>query len=453
MPGRPSPAPYRAAFAAFALTFLVWIPSLSGSFAKDDLANIEANPVLQRPSEWPRFFYDAGAASADPSVRDTYRPLASLSYGLTARLLGPHPFFFHLADVLGHALNAALVLLVGWELCASLPAAAAGAAWFALHPAQAEGVSYISAAHPGVFSLLLTLLALLLHRGGRRAAALSCFLAATLFKESAVAFAPLFALPFWTRNRTGSPKPALRAAAPFLLVSAAALAARLPVLGGLGRYPPAGGQWSSQLEFALSGLTLHARGALWPYGQRVCYSLYDGGARVLAPAGALLAAAWCAALAVAWRRRSDWLTPLAWGGAALITVSNLVPRPILAADRFLYPFFPAVAWAVALLLARRPKAAAAALALSLLWLTPRCLEQQFAWRSNFTIDLASRQASEDPCAAAVLSVDYVNFGYRARAAELAREALKRRPGPAAEAALRRAVELAPRGEGRPVTGR
>ena len=67
---------------------------------------------------------------------------------------------------LGKTITAGVVLLIGWELCGSLPAAAAGALLFALHPAQAESVSYVSGARPSVFSLLFCLLSLRAHRGG-----------------------------------------------------------------------------------------------------------------------------------------------------------------------------------------------------------------------------------------------------------------------------------------------
>ncbi|PIR18273.1 MAG: hypothetical protein COV48_07685 [Elusimicrobia bacterium CG11_big_fil_rev_8_21_14_0_20_64_6] len=426
-----------AAIAAFSLTFLIWSPSLSGSFAKDDISNIAVNPVTERPGEWPRFFFDPAAATTDPELRDTYRPLASLSYGLTAVVFGKNPFFFHLAAVLGHAANAALVLLIAWELCASLPAAAAGAAWFAFHPVQAEGVSYISAAHPGVFALLLTLLALRLHRRGRRGPALAFFLAAGLFKESAVAFAPLFILSTWTRTPREEWKKAARAGLPYFAVSLVILAARLPVLHGLGQYAPYGGSWPTQVVFALGGVAAHARDAFWPYGQSVCYSLSGPNIQAQAAAGAIVLLAWGAALYAAWRRRSPWLLPLCWPAAALLTVSNIVPRPIFAADRFLYAALPGAAWSLALLLRRRPRLAAGIAALLFIWLAPRCLEQQAAWKNNFTIDLASYQATTDPCAAGVLAIDYFNAGDFARASALVHEGLSRMPSPPVERALNR----------------
>lgn len=112
---------------AWAAAFAIWSPSLSGSFLKDDDSNFVQNPAVAAPSRWPSFFYLKAANSREKELTVAYRPLATLSYALTARLTGFNPFFFHLVDVAGHAANAALVLLIAFELCGSWPAAAAGA--------------------------------------------------------------------------------------------------------------------------------------------------------------------------------------------------------------------------------------------------------------------------------------------------------------------------------------
>ena len=128
---------------------------------------------------------------------------------MTARVAGMNPFFFHLIDAAGHAANAALVLLIGWGLTGSLPAAAAGAVLFAFHPAQADSVSYVSGARPSVFSLLFCLLALRAHLKKKRGRALALFAAAAMFKESALGF-PL-ALAAW--DWASGPRKTIREAA------------------------------------------------------------------------------------------------------------------------------------------------------------------------------------------------------------------------------------------------
>ncbi len=430
----------RLAAAIAAATFLLWSPSLSGSFLKDDFSNFVVNPAVRKGS-WTAFFTDARSASADPELRDVYRPLTTAWYAARVRGLGLNPFFFHLFDVAAHSANAGLVCLIALELGAAAPAAAAGALLFSLHPAQAEAVSYASGA-PAAYCLLLLLLTLLLHRRGRRWPALACFAAAGLVKETGLVFAPLLALADWALDASVSPREAARRAAPYLGVTAALAAARLAVLGGLGAAAPRSGSWAAQAAFAASGLALDVRAALWPYGQRVCYTLPQPAGWGLAAAGAAAVLLWAAAAAAALRRRDAWSLPVFWSAAALLTVCNVVPRAILAADRFAYAALPAAAWALALVLGRSRRAAWAACAAVLLWLTPLCVVQQWTFDSNFSADLAAYQAApDDACGAALLATDYYNWRLPARAAALAEAGLARHPDRFCAARLERVRSL------------
>lgn len=408
---------------AGAFVFAVWSPSLTGAFLKDDESNFTANPAVAEPSRWPSIFYLKSAASRDPELRAAYRPLATLSYALNARLTGLNVFFFHLADIAGHAANAVLVLLIGWELCSSLPAAAAGALLFALHPAQAESVSYVSGARPSVFSLLFCLLSLRAHLRGRRGASFAFFAVAALFKESALAL-PL-ALAVWDRGSS-------RKLAPHFAFAVAFTLARALILGRTTDSGLYGGALASHLVFAFSGLTTLARSVLSPYGQSVCYTLPAPPTAAPAVIGALLLGGSAASLIHGFRFRRAWLGPLALAIAFILPVSNLViPVSTLAADRYLYASFAGLAWLLALALARVPKRWAAAPALALaLWLLPLCLERQWDWQSAFTIDAAAHAASDDACASTLLLVDYFNWGMKPRARELLNESLSRHPSPA-----------------------
>lgn len=422
----------------WAAAFAVWSVSLSGHFLKDDESNFLANPVVSSPRDWPSFFYVKSSASFEKELTVAYRPLATLSYALNARLGGFHPFFFHLVDAAGHAANAALVLLIGLELCGSLPAAAAGAILFAFHPAQAESVSYASGARPSVFSLLFCLLALRAHSAKRRPLAGILFAASAFFKESALALPLALAAWDWAVPPRKSVREIARSTAPYFAGALAFVALRSAVLGGTTDSGLHGGTLISHALFALSGLAVHARSALWPYGQSLCYSLAD-------PAGWGLPAAGAAALALiggllirGLRRRDPWAAPLAWAAAFILPVSNLIPVSTLAADRYLYASFAGLGWLAALaasrLHPRRTWIPAAALAM---WLAPLCVSRQYDWRSAFTVDLASHAAREDACASALLAVNYFNWGMDARARELVEEGLSRRPAPTVRAFLER----------------
>jgi hypothetical protein len=423
---------------AWAAAFAVWSVSLSGDFLKDDGSNFLANPVVRSPALWPTFFYVKSANSLDRELTVAYRPLATLSYAATARLAGFNPFFFHLIDAAGHAANAALVLLIGWELCGSLPAAAAGAILFAFHPAQAESVSYVSGARPSVFSLLFCLLALREHVKLRRARALALFAAAAFFKESALGLP--FALAAW--DWAGAPRSTIRETArrtaPYFAFAGLFTALRSVVLVHTTDSGLYGGKLASHAGFALAGLAVHARSAAWPYGQRLCYTLTDPAGRALPAAGALLLAALVFLFIRGLRGRRPWILGLAWAAAFLLPVSNLIiPVSSLAADRYLYASFAGLAWLVSLAVARLPRRRswipAAALAA---WLVPLCVERQWDWQSAFAIDLAGHGSGEDACTSAILAADYYNWGMDDRARSLVREGLSRRPCPTARAYLK-----------------
>ena len=421
-----TPRPFWPMLAAAALTFAAWAPSLSGGLAKDDFSNFAANPVMRRPDLWPRLLFDKRAATVDAELANVYRPLSSLTYAaLTAAGGGARPFLFHLLGVLAHAACAALVLLLGRELTGSWAPAAAGTALFALHPAQAEAVSYASAAVPGTLSLLCSLLALRAHAAGRRGAALALFCGAVLFKEGALALPAALAAYDWCVGQRPA-RDTGRRAAPFFAAAAALFVLRALVLGAATDSGLHGGTLSGQAAFAAAGFWTHLACALWPFGQRACYSL-DAWPRPALGAGAALACAAAAAAGI--RRRALWTFPLAFALTALLPVSNIIPVATLAADRYLYGPLAGLGWLVAAALARRPRAAVAfAAALGLL--LPRALERQHDWASNFTADLSAAQdAPRDACGPALLAVDYYNWGDLARSRRALDEALAREPSP------------------------
>src|SRR5437764_1235159 len=123
------------------------------SFHFDDAHTIENNAAIREIKNVPLFFRDATTFSSLPS-NQSYRPLVSTLFAIDYSLgRGLHPLWFHLSIF---ALFAALVLLLAsfvyrlLELTAPSPwnrwIAMATAAWYGLHPANADTVNYIVAA-------------------------------------------------------------------------------------------------------------------------------------------------------------------------------------------------------------------------------------------------------------------------------------------------------------------
>src|SRR5438132_4448039 len=119
------------------------------SFHFDDAHTIETNAAIRELRNIPLFFRDATTFSSLPS-NQSYRPLVSTLLAIDYRLGGMQPFWFHLSIFV---LFVALVLLLAFVIdrlldCATISArnrwiALAAAAWYGLHPANADTGNYI----------------------------------------------------------------------------------------------------------------------------------------------------------------------------------------------------------------------------------------------------------------------------------------------------------------------
>jgi tetratricopeptide (TPR) repeat protein len=181
---------------------LLYLPTLGNQFVWDDNDLLYNQPFLRDPSLWTealRHFLTI----ISPNY---FRPLAVTTFLIEARLWGLNPGYFHLTNLLLHAINTALVALLALELTRrrfnparqTIIAVVVGLL-YGLHPALVEGVSFISSR----FDLLMTtclLLALLADTKLRDRKFLRpilvgvLFLAAVLSKESAALFPPALLL-------------------------------------------------------------------------------------------------------------------------------------------------------------------------------------------------------------------------------------------------------------------
>src|SRR5437899_1663195 len=125
------------------------------SFHFDDAHTIVTNSAIRELRNIPVFFRDATTFSSLPS-NQSYRPLVSTLLAIDYSLgHGLQPFWFHLSIF---ALFVALTLLLafviyrlidpptdGFAAANNLWIAGAAAAWYGLHPANADTVNYIIA--------------------------------------------------------------------------------------------------------------------------------------------------------------------------------------------------------------------------------------------------------------------------------------------------------------------
>ena len=158
--------PLAGAAALVVLAAIVpYLGVLETPFVFDDVKLVAQNTHLQAswedPSSLLGTFNITSREWAEEELRPNYRPLRFLSYmadfALSRWVFGdfpsdqPPPFFFHLSNVLIHALNALLIFVLARRLFAAFAAHGhtlfvgfAAGLLFALHPLQTEAVTYVS---------------------------------------------------------------------------------------------------------------------------------------------------------------------------------------------------------------------------------------------------------------------------------------------------------------------
>lgn len=193
-----------------AACFAVYFPVLGHGFVQwDDYQLVVENILIWSFS--PKIFW-----TFDPEL---YVPLTLLSFQIEYALAGPHPFLFHLTNLVLHILNAGFVFFLLKKFFKEDSLAFVGALLFALHPIQAETVSWISARKELLmtFFFLSALLSTLHGEKKWTYASWILFLCALLSKVTALTFPFVLGLLLLYRNE--KPKKILKTIAPYAVLS------------------------------------------------------------------------------------------------------------------------------------------------------------------------------------------------------------------------------------------
>ncbi|RKY19716.1 MAG: hypothetical protein DRQ55_10025 [Planctomycetota bacterium] len=330
-------------------------PALQGSFVYDDRAYVVENPVVQGAAP----LWGSALGHAEQAL---WRPLTVASWraqwhpGVSAE-----PFL--LLNLILHAATALLVLRLGRRLGLSPWAAAVGAALFAVHPAHAEAIAWVT----GRSELLATLLvcaAWWAHLSANRTAAwlaLPLLALACASKENAFVAPALIGLGQLLSGRRGQPpspgsRPRLAAlfavSGGMFLLRASVLPEALPAEGPYHQTPLAG-----RAGVALNVVGQAVKLLLAPSPLRIHYDRHE---LLGAQPTLLIATAALAMVALLLWRRQRMLACLLLGvPVALAPVLHLLPMGEPFAERFLYlpsvPFCLAAGGLLTLLGRREPR--------------------------------------------------------------------------------------------------
>jgi hypothetical protein len=315
---RPQRLAWLAPLLLLVVTLAAWGRVPWGDFHYDDHRNLVEDGAT------------AGGAALRERLTTGIRPLLRLSYHLDHRLWGLEPAGFLATNLTLHLLTVAGVWLLARRRLGDATAACAAALVFAIQPANAEVVAYVSGRSTGLMTALVVW-GFCCHEQARRttqpargwrAASVACFVAACLVKEVAVVFPALLAVWEWTRDgRLPRRLLAVAAAAAIVLVAVGALSPRYRALA----------QFSFALRDPLDSLATNLRAvpvmlSLWvrPWALSIEHELPAASAGTAALGVATLSAI---GVALASRRRAP-LVALAtgWTLVALLPTNSLVAK-------------------------------------------------------------------------------------------------------------------------------
>jgi Flp pilus assembly protein TadD len=337
------------------VAIVVYANTFTADFTYDDLDVVAKNTTLRSLAGIPGLFtstYWAGLDSA--SDKSLYRPLTMTTYALEYQVHGLKPGWFHVVNVLLHALVSLALYLVAKQVSRDGRVAFAAALLFAVHPIHTEAVSNVvgRAEILALAGMLGTIAAYLREMSARGRAiwlwgALSVlsYLGAMMSKEVGITAPALILLteivfPRCRHLLKGSHRAVATflgfggAAAVFLLLRAGAVTNRVAHVG-LAHTPT-----PERILTALRVLAEYVGLLLAPVRLTADYWLvplargpWDRGFL----AAVLTLVALCAAGLWSWKRRSE----VAWGlGFAAITIFPVSNLPfaigVMKAERLLY---------------------------------------------------------------------------------------------------------------------
>ncbi len=339
-------------------------------------------------------------ALGDEHTTPYYRPLNTLTYMLDSRLWGVDPFWYHLENVLLHALVTLLFYLLLMEVFEDGRLAFFSAFMFAVYPVNAEAVNAVFNRNALLCALFSMACLICLKKGGNKWTIFSLlfYSLALLSKEPAVVL-PFFLLSFgFARGLKREIMANKGAVAGFFLITVAYFMIRRLVLGaftskaGLSLSP-------GRLELISSVYFEHFRLMFFPFKLNADYTVGRLSFGWVKAAAAVLGIVLLFYFSLAKKTSGAVRAGAQWIFWGLLPVSNIIKIPSApVAEKYQYMIIPGfcliLGYIVSVLHKKNAAAGTVVLAALALGLGARTFERNFVWKNDKS--LYSSMISADP---------------------------------------------------------
>jgi tetratricopeptide (TPR) repeat protein len=304
-------APLIAALAVLtaAIFAVYWQTKDFGFISMDDDVYVTQNPYVPKgiSSEGMSWAFSADDWQARAA---NWYPVTWLSLMLDGQIGGARSSTFHITNVILHAVNSALLLILLLRLTGAFWPSVLASALFGLHPLHVESVAWISS-RKDLVSALFWFLSLLAYERYARKPTKTAYLAAALAAALGLMAKPvtvtlpftLLLLDFWPLRREGLQR-ILKEKIPFFILSAALAAATIWAQRGAGAVSKVAElSLRARLLNAVTSYGAYVGKALWPRDLAIFYphpGLDIATAKVAAALLFLAAASW-----FCWRERKS----------------------------------------------------------------------------------------------------------------------------------------------------
>ncbi|PLX77743.1 MAG: hypothetical protein C0615_04825 [Desulfuromonas sp.] len=410
-------------------------------------------------------FDDLGLVVNNPDVlslknffKNSYpgRPIRELSYMLDYKLFGFKPTWFHIQQVLWHALNGCLLYLLFVRIGLTKWASLAGVLLFLVHPIQVESVASIGHRKEllplffALVSLVLYLKAALLNGVKQWGLYVLCVLTMVVayLSNPTVGPFPILILLFDKFFQVESEQALGRyEKVVFLGGVAFALFGFLLVFNPQDFQQNLGIIYSQNIASSspsylglilgcLSAIAHNAWHIIWPTQLSLLYAIpfYDTPWHASVLTGVAIVFVFLIAMVLCWQRNRKISFALAWIVLMYLPISNFYPLAYLLSDRYLYLVMPGVALLVASMLdcySLDTHAGKAVLVFTVIILTAcffLAFEQNDVWQNDVTLYIqATRVNPESADAQHMLGYSFLEAGKPSLAKVHLKEAIRLNP--------------------------